>query len=287
MPTVAKPDEIADALNAPTLDNKTMPLREGNGQVQAGTSNDDDDELQLEENVIDAEPLLEGNDDDDLALEDNVDKAPPPAPPTLSPSEHKAAGNLAFKEGRLAEARSAYGAALAATGAADNGERSTLLANRAACALKLADWGGAINDCTAALSMSAITPATRTKAIFRRATAFVEAGDADGARHDLQQLPASDPMVRKLRARVDSLGKPVPAAAAATATTAGSEGSSAAVRARVHHRRVSCISPTTPERHLFHETALYRCFREQTHPDLELIVVDTGATPSPFFSTLR
>ena len=27
MPTVAKPDEIADALNAPTLDNKTMPIK--------------------------------------------------------------------------------------------------------------------------------------------------------------------------------------------------------------------------------------------------------------------
>ena len=27
MPTVAKPDEIADALNAPTVDDKTMPIK--------------------------------------------------------------------------------------------------------------------------------------------------------------------------------------------------------------------------------------------------------------------
>ena len=27
MPTVAKPDEIADALNAPTLDDKTTPIK--------------------------------------------------------------------------------------------------------------------------------------------------------------------------------------------------------------------------------------------------------------------
>lgn len=48
---------------------------------------------------------------------------------------------------------------------------------------------------------------------------------------------------------------------------------------------MSCISPTTPERHLFHETALYRCFNAQTHPDIELIVVDTGAVKSPFFTS--
>ena len=30
--------------------------------------------------------------------------------------------------------------------------------------------------------------------------------------------------------------------------------------------------------------SLYRCFAAQTHPDIELIVVDTGAVPSPFFT---
>ncbi|KAL1519233.1 hypothetical protein AB1Y20_003492 [Prymnesium parvum] len=49
--------------------------------------------------------------------------------------------------------------------------------------------------------------------------------------------------------------------------------------------RVSCIAPTTPERHLFHESGLYRCFAAQTHADIELIVVDTGACPSPFFTS--
>ena len=48
---------------------------------------------------------------------------------------------------------------------------------------------------------------------------------------------------------------------------------------------VSCIAPTTPERHVFHACTLYRCFAAQTHAEVELIVVDTGPVASPFFTT--
>ena len=48
---------------------------------------------------------------------------------------------------------------------------------------------------------------------------------------------------------------------------------------------VSVLCPTTFERHWAH-SSLYRCFDSQTHPCKELIVLDTGASPSPFFSAL-
>ena len=46
---------------------------------------------------------------------------------------------------------------------------------------------------------------------------------------------------------------------------------------------VSVLSPTTYERRWCHES-LYRCFKHQSYPRKELIVLDTGAHPSPFFS---
>lgn len=45
--------------------------------------------------------------------------------------------------------------------------------------------------------------------------------------------------------------------------------------------RVSVICPTTDDRALFH-TQLYGCFAAQNWPDKELVVIDTGAYPSPF-----
>lgn len=46
--------------------------------------------------------------------------------------------------------------------------------------------------------------------------------------------------------------------------------------------RVSVVAPTTQERHEFH-AQLWLCFHSQTYRDKELIVVDTGEVPSPFF----
>ena len=247
---------------------------------------DDDEGLQLEDNTADnddeADALrLEENaaeEESELALEDNgaeqVVQLEENIVPAVSVLELKRRGNRAFKAAEFREAQAAYSEALAGCAAGDNAERSTLLTNRAACAIKLCDWSAAINDCTAALSVSAVTPDSKTKALFRRATAFLESGDSAGARRDLEQLSASDAAVVKLRARVDAAGR----SATMSQPTAGAAASA-------HRKRVSCISPTTPERHLFHEIALYRCFSAQTHPDLELIVVDTGATPSPFFTS--
>ena len=45
---------------------------------------------------------------------------------------------------------------------------------------------------------------------------------------------------------------------------------------------VSIISPTSKDRAWTHES-LYACFAHQTYPNLELLVLDTGSSPSPFF----
>ena len=241
---------------------------------------DNADELQLEDNVDElqldhAAPCLEDNkatlEDNEVAHDNAMD---------TSVTVLKERGNRAFKAGNLQEAKDAYSEALAGCAGRFNAERSTLLTNRAACSLKLSDWAGAINDCTAALSVAAATPETRTKALFRRATAFLESGDNEGARRDVEQLPPSAATVQRLLARLK-------ATADSASGRDGLPGASALAdsSAPAHRKRVSCISPTTPERHLFHEVALYRCFNAQTHHDLELIVVDTGTVPSPFFTS--
>lgn len=57
-------------------------------------------------------------------------------------------------------------------------------------------------------------------------------------------------------------------------------------RTPAHQRPlVSVLCPTSPDRHWAHPN-LYRCFAHQTWPDVELVVLDTGDRPSPFFSTL-
>ena len=259
---------------------------------------DEDGALLLEENACD-----DDEEEDTLQLEDNDASPAKPDANRDTVVELKERGNLAFKGGRLDEACAAYTAALAASSRCDgeNAEiSSTLLTNRAACCLKLGDWAATINDCTAALSMSAALAETRTKALFRRATAFLENGDVEGARRDLDQLPSADAKVQQLRLRLaklsterstarsadpaagdDGMGNPASGACGGGAMDACAGGGDA----RHRRWRVSCISPTTPERHLFHESALYRCFNAQTHADIELIVVDTGPVKSPFFTS--
>ena len=48
---------------------------------------------------------------------------------------------------------------------------------------------------------------------------------------------------------------------------------------------VSVLSPTTMDRHWSHAN-LYHCFQQQTWPNKELVVLDTGERPSPFFLSL-
>ena len=54
---------------------------------------------------------------------------------------------------------------------------------------------------------------------------------------------------------------------------------------RTHYPLVSVLSPTTMDRHWSHAN-LYHCFQQQTWPNKELVVLDTGERPSPFFSSL-
>lgn len=49
---------------------------------------------------------------------------------------------------------------------------------------------------------------------------------------------------------------------------------------------VSVIVPTTGHRHAFHEF-LYACFRWQTYPRKEMLLLDTAKEPSSFFTSLQ
>jgi len=49
---------------------------------------------------------------------------------------------------------------------------------------------------------------------------------------------------------------------------------------------VSCVCPTMERRHKYH-AALYHCFDSQSWPQKQLVVIDTGHVPSPFFSELE
>jgi len=48
--------------------------------------------------------------------------------------------------------------------------------------------------------------------------------------------------------------------------------------------KVSVICPTVPSRGRFHQQ-VYKCFAQQTYPEKELVVVDSGPEPSSFFSS--
>mmetsp|Transcript_34764 Transcript_34764/g.66374 ORF Transcript_34764/g.66374 Transcript_34764/m.66374 type:complete len:264 (-) Transcript_34764:307-1098(-) len=52
-----------------------------------------------------------------------------------------------------------------------------------------------------------------------------------------------------------------------------------------HNPLISVVTPTITSRHAFH-VSLYQCFRQQTYPTTELVVVDETGDPSPVFSRL-
>jgi len=110
--------------------------------------------------------------------------------------------NALFKAGRVAEARDAFGSALAALApteavaassspqaAAAAAERVRLLCNRAACHLQLKSYDKAVEDTTDAI---AAAPGT-VKAHFRRAQAFRGLGKPMRAVVDLQQVIRDEP----------------------------------------------------------------------------------------------
>ena len=70
-----------------------------------------------------------------------------------------------------------------------------LLTNRAACALKLRDWPGAINDCTAALSMSE-----------RARTAFIDAARASMTDSAARAAPKTTPSLSSSDASTGARG---------------------------------------------------------------------------------
>jgi len=305
-PGVGMPELVEDGDDELMLeendDDEELALEDNDDEL--ALEDNDDDELALEDND-DGDILLEDNtaeddDDDDLLLEDNGEDAVPEDEEELLLEDNddelvmeandatategdiealRAEGRAHYSAKQWEAARCAYTSALSCRGVVDNAMRALLLANRAQVFVKESNWASVINDCTAALTLTDIAPETRTKALFRRATAFVEVGDDQSATRDITSLlPSSDPAVAKLQ---ESLAK-----LQASAVTRPLSGAHALVSADPKsRRRVSCIAPTTPERHLFHETALYRCFAAQTHADLELVVVDTGPRPSPFFTS--
>ncbi len=77
--------------------------------------------------------------------------------------QEKKAGNDSFGAGRVKEAVEHYTKALKEDGV-PNGDRATILSNRAQCHLKLGDNAAAVDDCTACLTLAP----GNVKALFRR-----------------------------------------------------------------------------------------------------------------------
>ncbi|KAK7230815.1 mitochondrial carrier protein [Aureococcus anophagefferens] len=169
--------------------------------------------------------------------------------------------------------------------AADDAARAAVLSNRAAASLELGDFAAAVNDCGAlarwrrprrAGGASRTRRATAARwarwrsATWPRRSATTATSDPAGPggprSRSADELEAAARAARRQRRRA--------ARKARTRTVAATKDC-----------RVSCIAPTTTERHAFHGAALYASFAAQTHDNRELVVVDTGPAPSPFFTT--
>lgn len=119
-------------------------------------------------------------------------------------------GNTMFREKKFAEAKKFYDAALAAMprGEAGNKERANCLNNRAACHVKMGDFVGCVEDCTAVLEVEP----PNEKARLRRGIAYetlnhrgkaaadmvlllIEKPDQQQARECLQRCVEADPTV--------------------------------------------------------------------------------------------
>lgn len=91
-------------------------------------------------------------------------------------------GNELFGCGELASASAKYSAALEAAPSSAARQRAVCLGNRAACALRLGDAAGAVEDCTAALEAD---PAY-AKVLLRRAAAHEALDDLESALQDAE-----------------------------------------------------------------------------------------------------
>ena len=116
----------------------------------------------------------------------------------------KAEGNAAFAEGQWADAAAAYGSGLRL-----QPRSAVLLANRAQARLRLGDFAGAVDDCTACLAVDGRS----VKALLRRGTARASLGHLSAALADFEAAKALEPAnkaagaeVRRLRALVGGQG---------------------------------------------------------------------------------
>ena len=214
--------------------------------------------------------------------------APAAAPASFAVEPHRAAGNGHFAAKRFRDARRAYDRALEA--AADDAARAAVLSNRAAASLELGDFAAAVNDCTAALALAGDAKSGEArrladKARYRRALGSLALGDLASAKRDHGDLGHGRPKWAAVARRADELEAGAAARRGATAAEANARKARTRTVAATKDCRVSCIAPTTTERHAFHGAALYASFAAQTHANRELVVVDTGPAPSPFFTT--
>ncbi len=115
-------------------------------------------------------------------------------------------GDDHFAAGAYAAARHAYTAGITYGLESEAAEMVHLHINRAAAHLKEGNPSGSIEDCDRALALADAAglelPASRRKAMLRRAAAYIEQCDADAASRDLRTLPSGDRMRRELEARM-------------------------------------------------------------------------------------
>lgn len=111
--------------------------------------------------------------------------------PAASWTVHKAAGNAAYSRDDLPEAVKEYSAALASEelGVKD---RAIILANRAQVYLRQREFGDAVSDCTASLTL---VP-DNVKSLFRRATALEALGNKADAIKDYKEVVRLDPTIQ-------------------------------------------------------------------------------------------
>ena len=150
----------------------------------------------------------------------------------------KEEGTKAFKDGRLADARKAYSAALAHDPKREHPEAHIILANRALMALKLSQPEACEEDCTASLQINPYYG----KALFRRAQAHEMRGSLADAFKDVRELMRLEPankeataLAAKLkraieeRAKASDLSTPMQAVEALRACEPGSDEQTQAV----------------------------------------------------------
>lgn len=113
----------------------------------------------------------------------------------------KEEGNREFQAGHYELALAHYTQGLLVCSAHVSKDRATLLKNRAACHLKLADYESAVEDASAALELAP----SDGKALFRRAQALEQLGRPEEAYRDVVQLVRLEPRDKAAQALAQRL----------------------------------------------------------------------------------